>query len=377
MRQVTSLLISALTGTAFAAGPKIPAHIEIGLWPKPLQSPADFDTFSRGNILVFQETIEKFASADLSEITGLKTPDRKGTQAWSNSMLDVLADNMKLARQSCTEGLPFCGAGNASAQLESKSLSPDLINWVREARSFYGMYAKEQLRLAALFYKTTSEIFLHNEGELDGLRMADRSFSLTFDDGPTGKNKQTDKTIAMLNGLGLTGHFFVLGENLAWRNERTKDVAELYKGHCMANHGFQHNSHAKKWEDSIARTHSLLTTHFGKSDYPFRPPYGQRLPDLTAALAKDNRSVVLWNLDSQDWHQRLTAKNISGRMVHLMGAWRRGILLFHDIHDRSITALPEIHTFFAKSGINWLPCKDGFGDKVRNFAVRKYPAKPQ
>lgn len=44
------------------------------------------------------------------------------------------------------------------------------------------------------------------------------------------------------------------------------------------------------------------------------------------------------------------------RLITLMLLWRRGILLFHDIHPKARTALPGIGAFMEKSGLAMMGC---------------------
>jgi hypothetical protein len=34
--------------------------------------------------------------------------------------------------------------------------------------------------------------------------------------------------------------------------------------------------------------------------------------------------------------------------------WRKGILLFHDVHSKAQTAVPIIKEYFKKANINWV-----------------------
>ncbi|MBK7301446.1 MAG: hypothetical protein IPI79_14710 [Moraxellaceae bacterium] len=73
---------------------------------------------------------------------------------------------------------------------------------------FSRVYIAEQLRLAALFPKVSSEIDRFNANELNGDNVPDRQFFLTFDDGPTNPQGSTDDTLMMLAAQKKSATFF-------------------------------------------------------------------------------------------------------------------------------------------------------------------------
>jgi peptidoglycan/xylan/chitin deacetylase (PgdA/CDA1 family) len=89
----------------------------------------------------------------------------------------------------------------------------------------------------------------------------------------------------------------------------------------------------------------------------FRPPYGQRGDAVLKQLASSGLTDVLWNIDSQDWQAAVTPRLAAGRVVTLMLLWRRGILLFHDIHPKAREALPLVWSQ-VDTGVTWLACRD-------------------
>ena len=59
-------------------------------------------------------------------------------------------------------------------------------------------------------------------------------------------------------------------------------------------------------------------------------------------------------MDSQDWNKDITARQVADRQITLMLLWRKGILLFHDVHYKAQTAVPIIKEYFKKANINWV-----------------------
>jgi len=89
----------------------------------------------------------------------------------------------------------------------------------------------------------------------------------------------------------------------------------------------------------------------------FRPPYGQRTPEISQYVVNRHQQDMLWNIDSQDWNAHVTPEQVTGRMISLMLLWRHGILLFHDVHPKAKQVLPAILSATENSGIHWTSCR--------------------
>ncbi len=79
---------------------------------------------------------------------------------------------------------------------------------------------------------------------------------------------------------------------------------------------------------------------------------------MTAApfFASNNLKVALWNIDSQDWNAKISNSEAAQRVLTLMLLWRRGVILFHDVHEKSAVAVPWIIEQTRSSGIVWDDC---------------------
>ena len=66
---------------------------------------------------------------------------------------------------------------------------------------------------------------------------------------------------------------------------------------------------------------------------------------------------MLWNIDSQDWSSKINASEVSDRVITLMLLWRKGIILFHDIHPKAKEALPVITKTLNKSGLQFIDAR--------------------
>jgi peptidoglycan/xylan/chitin deacetylase (PgdA/CDA1 family) len=365
------LLSTLLPIPAYSAGPAVIAKADRQLWPDDINTISGFDKASRASILTYMLTVkdmQAMSDADMLEAFKIKSVNRDSVNKWLDKELALSTSNYKIAAKNCEPSDWTCvgsiaksGDLLAKAQQWHTTLPAKYHAWHDKLTDFAHAYSAEQLRLAALFPKVSSEIDLFNANEWNGDNFPDRTFFLTFDDGPTGGQGDTDKVLTMLANNKKTAVFFVLGENLEKRLHKTNPttVANLYKNQCVASHGWEHQSHAKweQWQESVTRTQDLLKTTFQEDIYSplFRPPYGQRNADSGVFFQERGLQIALWNLDSQDWNKHVEADDIIDRIVTLMLIKRHGVLLFHDVHAKAEMALPVIIAELDRA-IEWGDC---------------------
>lgn len=370
--RILLLLSTLLSIPAYSAGPAVIAKADRQLWPDAINTISGFDKASRTAILAYVlslKDMQAMSDADMLEAFKIKSINRDSVNQWIDKELALSTLNYKNAAKNCDPSDWTCvGSLAKSTDLLAKAhfwhttLPAKYHAWHKNLTDFAHTYSAEQLRLAALFPNISSEIDLFNANEWNGDHFADRTFFLTFDDGPSAIEGDTDKTLAMLASKNKTAVFFVLGENLQNRLHKTnaETVTNLYKNQCVASHGWEHQSHAKweQWQESVIHTQDLLRTTFSDQNIYsplFRPPYGQRNADSGAFFQEHSLQVALWNLDSQDWNKHVEAEEIVNRIITLMLIKRHGVLLFHDIHPKAGTALPIIIAELGKA-VEWGDC---------------------
>jgi peptidoglycan-N-acetylglucosamine deacetylase len=371
MRCLSLLVMSSLLSLpAYATGPETVAKVDRQLWQAPINTPDSFDKASRAAVLVYALSLpdmQKLSDTDMKAAFKIKTVNRASVTKWLNKELALSLRNYQNAAKSCAiEDWTCVGAINSTVELLSKAaqvkIPAALSAWHDNLAQFTRAYTVEQMRLAALFPEVSSEIDLFNANEWNGDDFTDRQFLLTFDDGPTKPQGDTDDTLTMLAANQKSAVFFVLGENVQNRLNKTdaQTLATLYKGQCIALHGWKHQSHAKwvQWQNSIKRTKTLLTDTLAKTDSfkpLFRPPYGQRKADSGVFFSQQGLQVVLWSLDSQDWNNKVNSDDVLSRMLTLMLIKRHGVLLFHDIHPKANIALPILFKELGDA-VEWRDC---------------------
>ncbi len=362
-------ILLALSMNTQAAGPSTVAKLNSDLWPNSITSKQEFDTASRAEILIFLSVYKELFSTDIKpSVLKIKSINAVSFERWKarfkTTWLNTFLDATKTCKNEKELGCSFKENNFEKLLVYSENFKnslPEKYNpWLEMSDGFYRTYLKEQARLAALFPNPTSEILPLSDIEIIGDRFKDGEFLITLDDGPT-KTDDTAKYSKLLKDNGISAFFFAVGDSLETKMKMTsaETVKNIYQGQCLASHGYHHKSHQtwKEWKSSIDKNQALIKQITGKnSPIAFRPPYGQVQQDLVNYLASQHSTIYLWNIDSQDWHSGITAKEVSLRVKKLMLLWRKGIILFHDVHQKAFVAIPEVVQFAKGPNLHWIDC---------------------
>jgi len=226
----------------------------------------------------------------------------------------------------------------------------------------------------------------HQDNDLEtyGGKLPAKTLLLTFDDGP--HPRYTDRILEILAQHQIKSVFFELGANLATvkhnRIQPTRAALAarhlVEAGYAIGSHGFSHEVLPKMSDREIGaeidETNRLLQTVANVHTPLFRPPYGERDTKVLAALEAHRMRSILWNIDSKDWADPV-AKSIANRVI--AGARRsdHGIVLLHDIHERTIDALPLIIETLRADGYRFLSWNgEGFVEEPRESIAAATPA---
>ncbi len=347
------------------------AKIDRSLWPENLNSVENFDYASKMQILVYAKCFLEIQNLNnVEEIKAkynIKSANVNSFSTWKKEQTQLILQNLHAVKSqtvldktvAINKNCTWQDVVKATEKLDN-SIPANLKLWYSNATDFSRQYVNELARLAFLFPKTSSEILTLASNEITGSKYADKEFLLTFDDGPTKENGNTDKLIFTLKSLKINGMFFVLGEQLQNRINATstEKLNKLYSNNKLESHGKIHKSHQylETWQESIDYTFGKIktVTDSKNSRSYFRPPYGQRTEKVANYLNSINASVLLWNIDSQDWNSKINASEVSDRVITLMLLWRKGVVLFHDIHPKANEALPVMAKSLNGSGVLFL-----------------------
>jgi len=178
---------------------------------------------------------------------------------------------------------------------------------------------------------------------------------ITFDDGP---GPLTGEVSASMKEAGAQGVFFALGSKLnAAGRERAKAAAAA--GQYVSVHGYDHATAAGKPFTALSKEETLrqlggvrasITAATGKAPLFFRPPYGIISPDVLNAVSSDlGLTPVGWTIDTLDWSTR-DPEALYQNTIKMIKQRGKGIVLMHDIHPQSRTALKQLLKWLAANG---------------------------
>ena len=191
-----------------------------------------------------------------------------------------------------------------------------------------------------------------SDREIFGRDLPPKTVVLTFDDGP--HKAYTDEVVAILKRYDVPGVFFEVGRNLGKVEADGKvtlgPMAKISRslmeeGYAVGNHSLTHAQLSRTTGDALRQqvldTDTLLKDVDSKRAPLFRFPYGARNAEGLQLLNEAGLKSIMWNIDSMDWADPVP-ESIVQRVLGQVNKEQRGIILFHDIHDRAVKALPQI-----------------------------------
>jgi peptidoglycan/xylan/chitin deacetylase (PgdA/CDA1 family) len=177
------------------------------------------------------------------------------------------------------------------------------------------------------------------------LPLADREVVLTFDDGPI--PPYTTRVLDILAANCVKANYFIVGE---MAKEYPALVRRAYdEGHTIGTHSMNHPLRFRALSvdrgnaqiaDGIAATAAALGDPAKVAPFFRFPGFGH-----TAAAHEyaAEQGLMVWGADvpADDWH-KLGPNEVARRAVQRLEYKGKGILLLHDIHQRTVEALPLI-----------------------------------
>jgi peptidoglycan/xylan/chitin deacetylase (PgdA/CDA1 family) len=200
---------------------------------------------------------------------------------------------------------------------------------------------------------------------ISGFKMPAKTVVLTFDDGPN--SKYTPKTVEILKRKGAPAIFFELGDNVGSKdanNNYTPKNAAQYSieianstSFLLGNHTMTHPLLTKldslSIETEITGGFSIIEKIASDTTTLFRPPFGAVNRTIQNVLAHHNSKPFLWNIDSRDWADPIPA-SIANRVVNEAILQGRGVILMHDIHQKTIESLELIIDTLRSKGFEFV-----------------------
>jgi len=181
-------------------------------------------------------------------------------------------------------------------------------------------------------------------GSIADLKLAPKEVVLTFDDGPV-----PGKTRAILDTLdrsGVKATFLMVGQMAQAHPALVREVAA--RGHSIGSHTQSHANlaaigfeRATQEIDNGRRSVAAALVPGGVRPAPFfRFPYLSDTAALRRHLAMQGIVVVDPTVDSKDYFVS-TPEQVRQRTMAALEARGSGIVLFHDLHQRTVAMLPS------------------------------------
>ncbi len=164
--------------------------------------------------------------------------------------------------------------------------------------------------------------------------------AFTFDDGPHATN--TPRLLDELKARNIKATFYLVGENVKRYPQIVRRMVE--EGHEIGNHTYTHPTLTARSDEVIRsemqRTADVIREVSGYVPHTMRPPGGAINKRIEQWIFDEfGYSTVLWSVDPMDWKR----PGVSVVQRRLLNAAHKGaIMLAHDIHAPTITAVPKV-----------------------------------
>ncbi|MGJ8527159.1 polysaccharide deacetylase family protein [Maritalea sp.] len=176
------------------------------------------------------------------------------------------------------------------------------------------------------------------------LQLASGEVIITFDDGP--RPGKTDRILDILDDYGAQATFLMLGTAAQKHPGLVREVAK--RGHTIGLHTHNHGDLTKlslmAALAEIERGRKPLVaalSPINKAPAPFfRFPYLAQNTKLRRAVNNAGLVIMDVQIDSKDYY-KASANEVLKRTLSRLDKQGKGIVLFHDIHQRTVEMLPD------------------------------------
>lgn len=176
--------------------------------------------------------------------------------------------------------------------------------------------------------------------------------ALTFDDGPHPAN--TPRLLDMLRRRNVKATFYVTGDRTNRYPHIVRQIVD--EGHEIGNHTWNHPNLRKLGEGQVRReldsTRDAIVRASGVQPRTMRPPYGSLSTYQRQWIYRDyGYPTVLWDVDPLDW-KKPGPSVVASRLIN--GTRNGSILLLHDLHASSVSAVPQTIDTLLRQGYQFV-----------------------
>jgi peptidoglycan/xylan/chitin deacetylase (PgdA/CDA1 family) len=162
--------------------------------------------------------------------------------------------------------------------------------------------------------------------------------ALTFDDGP---GPYTARIVQLLRAAGARATFFLVGNRIQYWPELPRDEATVG---AIGDHSWSHArlTDLPRWLQWLELRRTAWTEQqvLGWRPRLVRPPYGRHDAATDGAARSLGLLEVMWSVDTRD---DVTHPSAAAVVRNAIAGMRPGaIILMHDIHPWTLSALPRI-----------------------------------
>ena len=191
----------------------------------------------------------------------------------------------------------------------------------------------------------------------DSLPLNDKEVVLTFDDGPL--PPYSNQILDILATECVKATYFLVGEMARAFPATVRRIYE--EGHTIGTHSDDHPSAFEKLpierlrreiDGGIADVSAALG-----GDSKYLAPFF-RIPGLERSDAVESelnaRGLIVFSSDTvaDDWHHNIAPNQITALALRRLEARGKGILLLHDIHPKTVAALPGLLKQLKENGFH-------------------------
>jgi peptidoglycan/xylan/chitin deacetylase (PgdA/CDA1 family) len=214
----------------------------------------------------------------------------------------------------------------------------------------------------------TGEGNLTTAKQLFGNDLPDHTLSLTFDDGPGPRTVELADFLAENN---IKGTFFMNGKNAAGALKGSP-AHVVQKGHLLANHTQNHLQLTKLSSSQLLKeigdTDKIIAEVQPNGPFLIRAPFGAWSANVSQTVNgspfKKYVGSVFWDeggeltataaADWACWGKKLTVERCGQLYLQEIRAKKKGIVLMHDVHNKTVDMVKLILPQLIKDGFKFV-----------------------